>query len=50
MPSSTGIFTSRIDEVGPVLLGQLDGGLAVPGLADDVVPLLGQHLGEVHAG
>ena len=48
MPSSLGIFTSRIDQVGPVLLGQLDRRLAVAGLADDVVPLLGEHLGEVH--
>jgi hypothetical protein len=32
-----------------VLLGQLDGGLPVGRLTDDVVPLLGEHLGEVHA-
>ena len=49
MPSSRGIFTSRIDQVGAVLLGQLDGGLPVAGLAHDVVPLLGEHLGEVQA-
>ena len=37
------------DQVGPVLLGQLDRLVAVAGLADDVVALLGEHLGEVHA-
>ena len=31
------------------LLGEVDGLLAVAGLADDLVALLGQHLGEVHA-
>ena len=36
-------------QVGAVLLGQLDRLLAVAGLPDDVVPLLGEHLGEVHA-
>ena len=37
------------DQVRPVLLGELDGGRPVAGLADDVVPLLGEHLDEVHA-
>ena len=37
------------DQVGPVLAGQRDRGLAVAGLADDLEVLLGQHLGEVHA-
>ena len=36
------------DQVGPQLLGELDRLLAVAGLADDVVALLGEHLGEVH--
>ncbi len=36
------------DQVGPVLLGQCDGSLAVGGLPDDVVPLLAEHLREVH--
>ena len=35
-------------QVGLQLLGQLDRGRAVAGLADDVVTLLGEHLGEVH--
>src|SRR6478609_150371 len=35
------------DEVGLDLLGQLDGLLAVAGLADDVVALLSEHLDEV---
>ncbi len=35
-------------QVGPLLLGQVDGPGAVRGLPHDVVPLLGQHLGEVH--
>ena len=35
-------------QVGPVLLGQLDRPRTVRGLSDDVVPLLGEHLGEVH--
>ncbi len=29
--------------------GQFDGFLAVAGFTDDVVPLLSQHLGQVHA-
>jgi hypothetical protein len=37
------------DQVGTQLLGELDGLLAVTGLAHHVVPLVGQHLGEVHA-
>ena len=37
------------DEVGPELLGELDGLLAVAGLADDVVALLLEHLLEVEA-
>ena len=37
------------DQVGAVLLGERDRGLAVAGLADDVVALLDEHLGEVHA-
>ena len=49
MPSSTGIFTSRMTRSGPQLLGEVDGLLAVAGLAHDVVSLVGQHLGEVHA-
>ena len=49
MPSSTGIFTSRITRSGRSVLGQLDGPGTVAGLADDVVALLAEHLGEVHA-
>ena len=49
IPSSTGILTSRITRSGRSSLGQLDRGRPVTGLADDVVPLLGEHLGEVHA-
>ena len=37
------------DDVGPELLGQRDGLLAVAGLADDVVAVLAEHLGEVEA-
>ena len=37
------------DQVGTQLLGQVDGLLAVAGLADHLVALVGQHLGEVHA-
>ena len=48
MPSRTGIFTSRITRSGRSSLGQLDGLGPVAGLADDVVPLLGEHLREVH--
>ena len=36
-------------QVGLMLLGQFDGLLAVAGLADDVVTLLSQHLGQVHS-
>ena len=49
MPSSTGIFTSSIDEVGPQLLGEPHGLLAVARLADDVVALLAEHLHQVEA-
>ena len=35
------------DQVGAVLLDQLDRPLAVAGLAHDVIPLLAEHLGEV---
>ena len=37
------------DQIGLQVGGQLDGGLAVSGLADDVVPLFGQHLDQVEA-
>ena len=37
------------DQVGPLALGQLDGLLPVGGLPHDVVPLVDQHLREVHA-
>jgi hypothetical protein len=36
------------DQVGPQLLGEPDRLLPVTGLADDVVPLLGEHLLQVH--
>ena len=48
IPSTSGIFTSRITRSGRCSLGQLDGGGTVTGLTDDVVPLLGQHLCQVH--
>ena len=49
MPSRTGILTSVITRSGRSCSRQLDRLLAVGGLADDLVALLGQHLGEVHA-
>ena len=49
MPSRTGIFTSRITRSGRSSSASSTARLAVRGLADDVVPLLGEHLGEVHA-
>ena len=48
-PVELGHLDVEHHQVGPQLLGQLDGPLAVAGLADHVVPLLGQHLGEVEA-
>ena len=49
-PSSTGILTSSIIRSGGQLAAEVDGLRPVTGLADDVVPLLGEHLHEVHAG
>ena len=36
-------------QVGPQALGELDGLLPVAGLANDVVSLLAEHLGEIEA-
>ena len=47
MPSSLGIFTSSTTRSGRCSVDQLDRLLAVAGLADDVVALFGEHLGEV---
>ena len=47
MPSRRGILTSMITRSGVRLLGQFDGFLTVAGLADDLVALFAQHLGEV---
>ena len=47
MPSRLGHLDVEDDQVGPVLLGERDRLLAVAGLADDVVALLGEHLGQV---
>ena len=47
MPSRRGILTSMITRSGLQALGQLDGLLPVAGLADDLVALLAQHLGQV---
>ena len=49
MPSSMGIFTSRITRSGRCSIGELDRRLPVAGLADDGVALLLQHLLEVEA-
>ena len=49
MPSRRGILTSMITRSGLEALGEFDGLLAVAGLADDLVALLAQHLGEIHA-
>ena len=48
MPSRRGILTSMITRSGLSALGQVDGLLAVAGLADDLVALLAQHLGQIH--
>jgi hypothetical protein len=47
-PVQHGHLDVQDDQVGAVLLGQLDGPRAVGRLPHDVVPLLGEHLGEVH--
>ena len=47
IPSRRGIFTSRTTRSGRMLLRELHRPLPVAGLRDDVVPLLGEHLGEV---
>ena len=48
IPSSTGILTSRMTRSGRSSSASATAPGAVAGLADDVVALLGEHLGEVH--
>ncbi len=48
-PVEDGHLDVHHHQVGPQLGGELDGPGTVGGLTDDLVPLLGEHLREVHA-